>query len=94
MVWNEILIRIVRVGSGHEFPVFPKCYGATCVAVAAAGALSLAVAASLMKKVYESVSVLISFGRSALTMKRTGMTFVSPACNACSVKQKHSVLLK
>ena len=36
--------------------------------------LSLAVAASLMKKVYESVSVVISFGKSGLTMKRTGMS--------------------
>jgi hypothetical protein len=44
--------------------------------------------------VYDNVSSLTSLGRRGSTKNRTGMRRVSPALSTCSVKQKHSVLLK
>src|SRR3546814_12036589 len=55
---------------------------------------SWAVAISLLKKVYDRVSVVTSLGSAGSTMKRTGITRSSPACSNCWVKQKHSYLLK
>src|SRR5687767_6094213 len=55
---------------------------------------SFAVAASLLKNVYDSVIVVTWSGSAGSTMKRTGIARCSPACSSCSVKQKHSVLLK
>ena len=55
---------------------------------------SFLVAISFSRNVYASVKVLMSFGSRGSTMKRTGMRLDSPAFSNCSVKQKHSVLLK
>ena len=46
------------------------------------------------KKVYERVMVLTSFGSFASTTNTTGHCFVSPGLSRCSLKQKHSSLLK
>src|SRR5690606_13007891 len=47
-----------------------------------------------LKKVYDRVRVLMLAGSCGSTMKRTGMSRLSPACSVCAVKQKHSVLTK
>src|SRR3546814_2007604 len=43
---------------------------------------SWAVAISLLKKVYDRVSVVTSLGSAGSTMKRTGITRSSPACRS------------
>jgi hypothetical protein len=46
------------------------------------------------KKVYESVMVFMSSGSPGATMKTTGILRTSPGPSVCSLKQKHSILVK
>src|SRR3546814_8049197 len=82
------------VGVGHVSSCADRCnQGAAWVPPASTGS-SWAVAISLLKKVYDRVSVVTSLGSAGSTMKRPGITRSSPACSNCWVKQKPSVLLQ
>src|SRR3546814_3926123 len=71
------------VGVGHVSSCADRCnQGAAWVPPASTGS-SWAVAISLLKKVYDRVSVVTSLGSAGSTMKRTGITRSSPACSNC-----------